>query len=137
MAQASVLAQLEAVSAELQMMYARNNHLVIALDEQSRISLHRLEYIRMMQDNSATVIELQATVNDLQTNIPIIIHCGHTICRTCALIMARPTGLAQPNRARIQILSCPVCRQDGHFNPQHVQRNYACLPGYVRPRPNN
>ncbi|EGT37717.1 hypothetical protein CAEBREN_25755 [Caenorhabditis brenneri] len=101
----------------------------MALDDVARV--------RCLRNRTAAFEKRNEVHKSLQRIFEITFYCGHTICRTCALIMACPTGLAQPNRARIQILSCPVCRQDGHFNPQHVQRNYACLPGYVRPRPNN
>ncbi|EGT56853.1 hypothetical protein CAEBREN_18455 [Caenorhabditis brenneri] len=62
-------------------------------------------------------------------------YCGHSLCQDCARRLAQPLP-QQPNRQhRDHILTCPQCRLHGHFHLNQLHRNYAHVPGYVRPRP--
>ncbi|CAL2052171.1 unnamed protein product [Caenorhabditis brenneri] len=70
-------------------------------------------------------------------HVPTIIHCGHSVCITCARQLCRRVPQQHQRERPTYIITCPVCRQDGIETPNRLRRNYSLIPGYIRPRPEN
>ncbi|CAL2052172.1 unnamed protein product, partial [Caenorhabditis brenneri] len=66
MAQSALIAQLDNLQSELNAAYARNQRLVVAVDEISRLSLGSLDLLRIVQEKDLMVIDLQQLVAQLE-----------------------------------------------------------------------